>query len=378
MVAGNRLTYTVVVTNTGPAHSTDTRVIDTLPFGTRLVSATASNGGICNSGILCLLGTLQVSEAVTVTIVVDVDPALRQGAVFTNTASAFSQEIQPPVPVSGSSGTTVAELADISVQKQDLPDPAGIGGTLRYQFRVANAGPSTAFNVRVTDTLDINTTFLQATLGYNCVEGPTGRITCVIPTLAAGTSQLIELNVQVAGGLADGQVLTNRVVVSSPAVDPNPFNNQDAITTTVRSGTDLAVAKAGQAQIKAGEYLTYTIVVNNLGPSPAVNTTVTDTLPAVLVTSTVSYTSSLGTCSLSGGQVVCALGTLAYPPQTSATITVSGRVTFTAVLGSVLENIVTAGSHTFDFNPNNNEARFDTLIVGESDLGIAKSRAERW
>ena len=62
VVAGKRLTYTVVVTNTGPADSTDTRVIDTLPFGTRLVSATASNGGICNTGILCLLGTLQVER----------------------------------------------------------------------------------------------------------------------------------------------------------------------------------------------------------------------------------------------------------------------------------------------------------------------------
>ncbi len=152
----------------------------------------------------------------------------------------------------------------------------------------------------VTDTLDINTTFLQATLGFGCTEGPTGRITCVIPELQAGASQLIELNVRVAAGLADNQVLTNTVVVSSPSLDPNPFNNQDTETTTVRSGTDLSVAKAGQAQIKAGETLSYTIVVNNLGPSDAAQTRITDTLPSVIVTSTVSVASSAGTCSVVG------------------------------------------------------------------------------
>ena len=267
VVAGTRLTYTILVTNTGPADSTDTRMMDTLPFGTHLVSATAGNGGFCNTGVLCLLGTLRVGEAVTVTIVVDVDPTLRQGAVFTNTASVFSQEIQPPLPVTASSATTVTEFADISVQKQDLPDPAGIGGALRYQLRVANAGPSTALNVIVTDTLDINTTFVQATLGFGCVEGPTGRDHRVIPKLLAGASQLIEFDTRVASGLFDGQVITNTVVVASTSTDPNPFNNRDSITTTVRSGTDLSVAKAGQAQVKSGEYLTYTIIVNNLGPS---------------------------------------------------------------------------------------------------------------
>ena len=39
----------------------------------------------------------------------------------------------------------------------------------------------------------------------------------------------------------------------------------------------------------------------------------------------------------------------------------------------MLENIAQAGSDTFDFNTNNNEARFDTLVVGESDLSITKA-----
>ncbi len=124
VVAGNRLTYTVVVTNSGPAESTDTRVIDTLPFGTHLVSATPSNAGICNSGILCLLGTLAVGEVVSVTIVVDVDPALRQGTVFTNTASAFCE----------------SDSAAGARRREQRDDRGGVGGHQRAEARSARSG----------------------------------------------------------------------------------------------------------------------------------------------------------------------------------------------------------------------------------------------
>ena len=65
--------------------------IDTIPSQVTLVSAAASNGGVCNAGVLCVLGSLAVSEVVSVTLVVDVDPALRAGSIVNNKATVFSE-----------------------------------------------------------------------------------------------------------------------------------------------------------------------------------------------------------------------------------------------------------------------------------------------
>ncbi len=79
MDAGTQVTYTILVTNTGPATATDVRVLDTMPSQLSFVSATASNGGVCNAGVLCVLGSVAVNEVVTVTIVANIDAGVRLG-----------------------------------------------------------------------------------------------------------------------------------------------------------------------------------------------------------------------------------------------------------------------------------------------------------
>lgn len=87
-------------------------------------------------------------------------------------------------------------------------------------------------------------TFLQATLGFNCSEGPADVIVCSLPVLQAGESKLIEILVDVADNLADGSVITNTAYVSSNN-ETNLLNNVDQITTTIESGTDLTISKIG-------------------------------------------------------------------------------------------------------------------------------------
>ena len=43
--------------------------------------------------------------------------------------------------------------ANLSITKDDSPDPVTAGGTLTYTITVANAGPSDAQAVTVNDTL---------------------------------------------------------------------------------------------------------------------------------------------------------------------------------------------------------------------------------
>ena len=59
--AGSLVTYTVTITNIGPGLARAVDVKDQLPAGMNLVSANASDGGVCG-GAVCQFGTLQKDD----------------------------------------------------------------------------------------------------------------------------------------------------------------------------------------------------------------------------------------------------------------------------------------------------------------------------
>ena len=61
--------------------------------------------------------------------------------------------------------------------------------------------------------------------------------------------------------------------------------------------------------VRVGQQLTYSIAVENLGPSPATGVTVTDNLPKDV--DLISASGPSGPCVVQGGKLTCALGTLA-------------------------------------------------------------------
>jgi uncharacterized repeat protein (TIGR01451 family) len=89
VVAGETLTYTLVITNHGPAEALDVGVVDGLPTGLELVSASATQG-LCNSGVSCLLGNLPAGGSTVVTIVAVASSSLPTGTVLLNQALVTS------------------------------------------------------------------------------------------------------------------------------------------------------------------------------------------------------------------------------------------------------------------------------------------------
>ena len=370
--AGQQLTYTIVVTNTGPADATNVHVLDSIPPGLTLISATPSDArGVCFSGVMCLLGTLSAGESFTVTVVTELDQGIHEGTWITNTAAATADQIEPAALISATHSTQVAEIADLGIAKNASPDPVAAGGVLRYTLRVTNTGPSNADNIVVSDTLDSRLTFQSASFGCQHVGGV---VTCTVSSLAAGELQDFDIFAVVSLGTPDGATLVNTAVVTTTSPEISDANNTAVVSTTVRAGADLAISKSGQTVAKAGGTLTYTLQATNNGPSGATGVVVTDTLPSALVTSTATIAvtaPSGGSCVQTGAQIVCTLGGLSA--GASGLITISAQISSSAVLGSVISNMAKVGSATTELDASNNSSIHETLVVGESDLGIVKT-----
>ncbi len=108
--------------------------------------------------------------------------------------------------------------------------------------------------------------------------------------------------------------------------------------------TDIAVGQSLAANSwTPGQNLVYTLSVTNLGPQPAANVILTDTVPA-----NATFVSASPNCIYSSGQIICPAGMLATNSSTNFSVTLvpSGEGTFS--------NFVSAGTVTPEITADNN------------------------
>src|SRR5690606_18361159 len=128
--AGELVTYTVTITDTGAGLARSVDIKDALPAGMTLERISASNSGVCG-GTVCQFGTLSINATRTITVVARVAANTAAGSL-TNTAAVYS--IDDPTPDTATAATTIATSADVSVTKVDLIDPVGPTDDLLYQI----------------------------------------------------------------------------------------------------------------------------------------------------------------------------------------------------------------------------------------------------
>jgi uncharacterized repeat protein (TIGR01451 family) len=148
----------------------------------------------------------------------------------------------------------------------------------------------------------------------------------------------------------------------------NPFQganggggNEDAFVTKIGLVADLQITNSAPGSVTSGSTLTYTIVVNNLGPDDATKVAIRDTTPAGSTFNSVSV--STGSCTTPApgatGTVTCTASSLA----TTGTITEMLTVNVTAASGSTIKDTASVGSSTFDPNKTNNSAKATTTVM---------------
>jgi uncharacterized repeat protein (TIGR01451 family) len=252
VLAGNDLTYSLVVGNSGPSTAVNVVVTDTLPAGTTLVSAVGGTGStVCAEvqlGVVsCDVGSLDPGETRTIFITVHVASSVPTGTILTDTASATS----PTSPTANASATTTVHAqADLWIDKQGTAPAGNPSGALVYLITVHNhpgsvpddtptsgtGGPSDAQNVVVTDPLPLtNKKMVVQFLSPGCTyDKPTHTVTCTTATLPFGTAVTYQIQVQVKGSAG---TITNTASVTSVTPDPALGNNTDSVNNVVKGGT---------------------------------------------------------------------------------------------------------------------------------------------
>jgi uncharacterized repeat protein (TIGR01451 family) len=111
VTVGNNLTYTITVTNNGPATATSVTVTDNLPAETTFASCFSTGGGVCNgsgNNRTVTFASLAAGESETITFVATVNCSVADGTTITNTATVSSSTNDPNTNNNSATATTTA------------------------------------------------------------------------------------------------------------------------------------------------------------------------------------------------------------------------------------------------------------------------------
>ena len=260
LTPGNTVTFTVNVTNSGPATATGVQVRDLLPAGLTFVSSTASIGTYTAATGLWNVSVLNSGATATLTITANVTTT----GAKTNTAQvAFADQFDPD-SVPNNSVTTEDDQASVTI----TPSPDlrlskttttgfAVGAIGAYSISVNNTLGSNATigNYPVGDTLPTGMTLaapLPSGSGWGCT-GAVGNSSFVCTSssvIAAGATNPNSITVNVLAAAAAAPSATNTANISGgnePA--SNAGNNSSSVTHPVcaTSCPDLRLTKTGPA-----------------------------------------------------------------------------------------------------------------------------------
>jgi len=388
VVPGATTTYTVVVTNAGPAAVTGAAIRDAFPAILSDVTYTAAQTGGASGFTAHGSGNiddpavqLPVGSSITYVATGRVNPSAT--GTLSNTATVtLPAEMTDPTPDNNQATDTapLAPTADLQITKTNHAASVVPGATTTYTIVVTNAGPSAVSGAAVSDPLPaaltgVSYTATQTGGASGFTANGSGNVNDAAVNLPVGST----VTYVVTGAInpwATG-TLVNTATVTPPAgvTDPTPGNNaatdSDALTPTA----DLQITKTNLvASVVPGATTTYTIVVTNAGPSAVSGAAVSDPLPAALTGGSYTATQTGGASGFTAngsGNVNDAAVNL--PVGSTVTYVVTGAVNPWATGTLVNTATVTPPAGVTDPTPGNNAATDSDALTLIADLQITKT-----
>jgi uncharacterized repeat protein (TIGR01451 family) len=328
------ITYTIGVTNFGPARATNVQVTDLLPGGLTYVSH-AVTGGSYNAGSgVWTIGTLYGGVGVQLQITATVNIGTG-GTTITNSASITALNETDPNPANNTANApvVVSPSADLSLTSMCSNNPP-----VYRSWRVRNAN-------------HYPITFDWQIVGH----GLSGQQTA--PAAVGATPGEVFFDTPFTGN-------PNTMTISVAGVQHDVSASNPAACVNV----DLAVSKGVDNPTPAeGATILYTVTALNSGPDPATSVQVNDVLPGGVVLTGAGATQG----TYAGGTGVWAIGSLAGGASATLTLTATVNV---GTAGMTITNTATITGAEYDPNAGNNSASVNLVPVsGLADLGISLS-----
>ncbi|HVI06940.1 MAG TPA: C25 family cysteine peptidase, partial [Candidatus Binatia bacterium] len=147
VVEGDTLTYTLSVTNNGPATATNVTVVDPLPSAVTYLQANSTAGSCSEAGgtVTCLLGTMNNGATATVTVLT----LATASGMATNTATVSADQVDPNLGNNTSTQTeTITLPTSIKLQSfmAHLASSNGASGVV-LQWKTGGESHNLGFNV---------------------------------------------------------------------------------------------------------------------------------------------------------------------------------------------------------------------------------------
>lgn len=182
--------------------------------------------------------------------------------------------------VSDTASTDIISISDLSVEKSITSSTVDRGNPISYLIKVTNNGPSDAYNVTITDTIDSDDI---SNAQYYDISDSTWKSwsgSLNIGTLTNGS----EYGLQIRGTVAEtaANPLSNTASVSSDSTDPDGLDNSVSVNSPLSATADISINKSAPVSAVTGEDITYTITITNQNETgdTATNVILYDYLPS--------------------------------------------------------------------------------------------------
>ena len=349
LLAGETLRYSITVKNVGSDNAIDAMLRDAIPVNTTYAAGSTTLNGMpiadglggtppfaiglmiyapedATPGAMRADASATPDNVATLTFDVIVDAGAIDGTVISN--QAFMNAVQggvsdlpsddprTPIPddptrdVVGNSPLLFAPKSAVLLVDGGAPGVVDPGDTLRYTISVTNSGAAAATQMRLSDSVPANTTYVpdSVTLNGSPVGQPDGGVSPLIAgipisssdltpplpgpgvgQITAGESAAITFDLQVNAGVAGGTILSNQALVQSAELpnlltdgDGNPATGPEPTLVLVGNGQQLAITKTvavvGGGAALAGSQIEYVVTLTNISTVPATSVVITDDL----------------------------------------------------------------------------------------------------
>ena len=347
VIAGEKITYTVIVSNYGPSVATNVYLTDLFNADELLNMEYYSNGNWVkyNNGIA--LGDIDVNEAVMILFRATVNHSTR--GLINNTVKITTDIKDARGNFEANETVKAIDNSTLVINKTSNVDAINPGDLFNYTIVITAGGSSDSLGVILTDKLDQSLLDAQNAVFYvngNYVGKWNGSYN--IGTLKTGNSVTVTIEVKALNSA--NKDIFNKAIVENEEGFINESNKTVHVNTV-----DLAINKTSdKVTYKYLDNVIYTIVVTNHGSDDSFNVTVRDVLPNSL-----RFISASGNYNPTTG--IWFIGHLAKGQ--SATLTITAQ----AIFPGIITNDANVTGSGYDVNLTNN---YDNITITVPDCVI--------